>query len=322
MTTNTATLPVLSPLMGFDEASAIVVDFLKEHIPLGYWAVTRYDGYRQLYLEVRDDVYGVGPGDSHAWDDSFCVHMLAGDGPQIAPDAMAVPAYRAAPVGKAIDIGAYVGIPIVKGSGEVFGTLCGLDPAAQPEELEGNAALLALLSNLLTMILDVDLARSEEARKRERAEIAADTDALTGLLNRRGWERAMALEEDRFRRFGHPGSVIVIDLDRLKVINDTQGHQAGDDYIRRAGQTLKDCLSREDYIARLGGDEFAIMATDATPEESAAIVDRIYAEFAAAGVAGSIGCAPYTIVAGFPGAFDAADKAMYEEKRRRRASEG
>jgi len=59
--------------------------------------------------------------------------------------------------------------------------------------------------------------------------------------------------QDRFRRFGHPGSVIVIDLDRLKVINDTQGHQAGDDYIRRAGQTLKDCLSREDYIARLGG---------------------------------------------------------------------
>lgn len=129
----------------------------------------------------------------------------------------------------------------------------------------------------------------------------------------------MAVEEDRYRRFGHPGAVVVIDLDRLKDINDTQGHQAGDDYIRLAGQTLKACLSEYDYVSRLGGDEFAIMVTDATPEQADAVVERIYTAFEAAGVAGSIGCAPYTIVAGFPGAFEAADQAMYVEKRRRRS---
>ena len=53
--------------MGFDEASAAVVDYLKSVLPLGFWAVTRYDGVRQLYLEVRDDAYGLGPGGSHLW---------------------------------------------------------------------------------------------------------------------------------------------------------------------------------------------------------------------------------------------------------------
>ena len=317
-----AALPAITPTMGFDEASRIVVDFLKDHVPMGYWAVTRYDGYRQLYLEVRDDVYGLGPGGSHAWSDSFCVHMVDGKGPQIAPDAASVPAYASAPVGQAIDIGSYVGIPIVQGDGQLFGTICGLDPSTQDEALEEHSGLLTLLSNLLSMILDADRARTDAQRLAERAEIAAETDVLTGLLNRRGWDRAMEMEEDRYRRFGDPGAVIVIDLDQLKEINDTQGHAAGDTYIRTAGRTLAESLPEYDYIARIGGDEFGIMATETTPEQTTKVVARINAAFEAAGVAGAIGAAPYTIVAGFPGAFEAADKAMYEEKRRRRAAAG
>ena len=77
--------PTARPGLGFDEASAAVIDYLKSVLPLGFWAVTRYDGVRQLYLEVRDDAYGLGPGGSHLWTDSMCIDTVAGRTPSIAP---------------------------------------------------------------------------------------------------------------------------------------------------------------------------------------------------------------------------------------------
>jgi diguanylate cyclase len=318
--TTTVPMPALTATMSFDEASRIVLDYLTAHVPMGLWAVSRYDGEQQLFLEVADTGYGIASGDAVPWSDTLCTRMTRGDGPQIAPDAMAIPAYAAAPTAQRIEIGAYVGIPIRRGDGDLFGVLCGIDRSAQPsDELESHAPLLALFSSLLTMILEADLARTAQQRAVEQAELAAETDVLTGLLNRRGWERAIALEESRYRRFGDPGSVIVVDLDRLKDINDTLGHAEGDRHIVRAAGALRESLRSYDHLARLAGDEFAVIASGTTPEQTQGVVDRIYAGLAEAGVAGSVGAAPYTIVAGFPGAFARADAAMYAEKQRRRA---
>lgn len=320
--TTSATPPQLSPDMSFGEASRLVVDYLREAIPLGYWAVTRYDGDRQLYLEVSDEVYGTAPGDSHPWADSLCVRMQAGRGPQVAPDTMAVPAYAQAPVARELAIGAYVGIPILRQDEELFGTLCGLDPVAHGEELERHAPLLQMLGTLLSMVLAADLARTVLEREREQARTEATTDALTGLLNRRGWDLAVEAEEARCRRFGDPSSVLVIDLDRLKEINDAEGHTAGDAHIVRAAEALTSCVRGFDHVARIGGDEFAVVVTGMTPTDTTELAARIHATFEAIGVSGSIGHAPYTIVAGFPGAFAAADAAMYEQKRERRGTPG
>ena len=314
--------PTARPGMGFQEASAAVVDYLKSVLPMGFWAVTRFDGSRQLYLEVRDDSYGLGAGGSHDWDDSFCVNMVAGKTPRIAPDAMSIPEYAAAGVAKKIDIGAYVGIPITRGDGELFGTLCGLDPSPKSDEMLQHAPLLEILGVLLSTILDADLERTSQARLLERAEMAAESDPMTGLFNRRGWDRYMEIEEARFRRFGDPGSVIVIDLDGLKEVNDTLGHQAGDELIELAGSVIRDVIRDCDIAARLGGDEFGVIASNAAPADCDLLVARILTGFHDAGVSGSIGHAAYTVVAGFPGAFAAADEAMYAEKKRRRAALG
>lgn len=300
----------------------MVVDYLKAEVPLGYWAVTRYDGTDQLYLEVRDDSYGTAAGDSHPWSESFCQHMVEGRGPQVAPDAMAVPAYASTGVATKVPIGAYVGIPIASPDGGLFGTLCGLDPNVRSDELERHAPLLTILSGLLSMVLAADLARTELERERERAVTEATMDVLTGLLNRRGWEAAVTAEEARHRRFGDPSVVMVIDLDRLKEINDTQGHEAGDRHIVRAARAIRSCLRETDYAARIGGDEFALIATSTTPTAASSLVARIHTALDDEGVSGSIGHAPYTIVAGFPGAFAEADAAMYEQKRERRGMPG
>ena len=310
--------PALPPTRSFDEASRAVLEFLQEHIPMGFWAVTRYDGEAQLYLEVRDSAYGLGPGGSHRWADSFCQHMVTGATPQITGDAMAVPQYAAAGVSQQVPIGSYVGMPISWSQGKLFGTLCGLDPATKGDALDGHEPLLHLLTSLLGSVLEADLARVEADRALERALVEGETDHLTGLLNRRGWDRLLQLEEARNKRFGDPVSVIIIDLDRLKLVNDRHGHAAGDEYIRRAGDAIRGAVRSSDIVARLGGDEFGIVAPRTGPTEAQEVVRRITRSFDAARVSGSIGAAPYTIVAGFPGACRDADSAMYAEKQRRR----
>ena len=172
---------------------------------------------------------------------------------------------------------------------------------------------------LLSVILDADLERTRQARARERAEMAAESDPLTGLFNRRDWDRYMANEESRSRRFGDPGAVVVIELDSLKAVNATLGQAAGHELIKAAGRVLLDTVSGSDIVARLGGGEFGVIASKVVPEQCEHLVDRIVTGFEQAGVSGSIGHLPYTIAAGFLGAFADAGAAMYEQKLRRQA---
>jgi diguanylate cyclase (GGDEF)-like protein len=313
-------LPSLTPGMSFDDASAAVVGYLKEALPLGFWSVTRCVDDRQVYLAVRDDTYGNRPGDFAPWSDTLCQYMLSGAAPQIAPDAMAVPVFAAADVASRITIGAYVGVPITLADGQLFGTLCGFDPLPQGDELLAAAPLLQVLTMLLSTVLDADLQRTEAAREMERVELESETDALTGLYNRRGWDRILTVEDERYRRFGDPASVIILDLDRLKTINDTAGHEAGDTYLRLTADTLRGSVRDSDVLARLGGDEFGVIAVKTTAALTATLLERLDRALARAGVSGSFGHAPYTITAGFAGAWRAADAAMYAEKSRRRVS--
>lgn len=143
--------PLLSPSSAtpFEQASSAMLDYLQWAVPMGFWAVTSCDGGRQRYLAVRDGAYGLGVGDSHAWSDSLCQHMVTGKTPEIAPDVTAIPQYREAGVRATRTIGAYVGVPIRRADGSLFGTLCGLDPTAQKAELRGQQPLLDLLVMLL-----------------------------------------------------------------------------------------------------------------------------------------------------------------------------
>jgi diguanylate cyclase (GGDEF)-like protein len=312
-------LPALCASTDFNTACQEVLDYLSNVVPMGYWSVSRYDGTDQLYLAVRDTAYGKVAGDRHAWSDSFCQYATTGEAPQIAPDAMSVPQYAAAGVSQELPIGSYIGIPLRRADGELFGTICGLDPSIKPAELESHAPLLDLLARLLGMILEADSARAAQARALEQAEARAETDHLTGAVNRRGWERYLALEQERYRRFGDPGSVIVVDLDGLKTINDTQGHSAGDRYLQTAATVLQAATRSTDLVARLGGDEFGVLAAAATAAQTENLLTRLRRALEDAGVACSMGYAPYSFGGGLRGAWRAADAAMYADKQQRRS---
>jgi diguanylate cyclase (GGDEF)-like protein/PAS domain S-box-containing protein len=178
-------------------------------------------------------------------------------------------------------------------------------------------------AHFLSQIEDITARRRYEARLQQ----MADHDPLTGLLNRRAYERRLEEHLALGERYGHEGAVLVLDLDDFKQVNDTLGHSAGDELIVRIAGALAGRLRESDTLARLGGDEFAILLPTggrADAERVAnSLLDTVRQERAARGpggrerpVSASIGVAPLDSAANL-GAEDAlinADLAMYDAK--------
>lgn len=106
-------------------------------------------------------------------------------------------------------------------------------------------------------------------------EEAALTDHLTGLANRRRFERQLEREVARMERYGHPFSLLMIDIDSFKDLNDSFGHDAGDEAIRRLSKVLREGTRGIDLAARIGGEEFAVLLVETTKERGFEVAERL-----------------------------------------------
>jgi diguanylate cyclase (GGDEF)-like protein len=106
----------------------------------------------------------------------------------------------------------------------------------------------------------------------------AMSDSLTGLLNRRAFDELLSREMRRHRFTGASLSLILVDIDRFKDVNDTYGHNEGDAVIRQTGETLRIGIRPSDSLARYGGEEFAVLLPDANSELAVAIAERLRTE--------------------------------------------
>ncbi|MBK8857580.1 MAG: GGDEF domain-containing response regulator [Opitutaceae bacterium] len=109
----------------------------------------------------------------------------------------------------------------------------------------------------------------------EALRMLATRDQLTGLLNRREFERILSEEKDRSRRFGQPFAVILADLDHFKSVNDRHGHPAGDEVLRQVAQRLQAAVRSVDRLTRIGGEEFAIVMPQADSSVAADSASRL-----------------------------------------------
>jgi len=144
----------------------------------------------------------------------------------------------------------------------------------------GAVALLAgatLAASLATLRREHDALLRREADALRMAEL----DDLTGLGNYRMFMRALTAEVARSRRYEDPFSLVLLDLDGFKAINDDLGHLAGDDALRLVAVALRDALREEDVCCRQGGDEFAVIAVRAGEDEARELAERLTQAIAA-----------------------------------------
>lgn len=128
-----------------------------------------------------------------------------------------------------------------------------------------------LIFFLFTTHVLSNLKRSLESEHR-----LSRTDHLTGLLNRLSFYELLGRELKRSRRYAHPVTLLYLDADDFKAVNDSRGHQAGDRVIRTIGSTLRETLRDTDLIARIGGDEFCVVLPETDGTRAAAVCSVLH----------------------------------------------
>jgi diguanylate cyclase (GGDEF)-like protein len=185
--------------------------------------------------------------------------------------------------------------------------------------------LIARLGNARRII------RLEQALRRalDQKRQMANTDALTGAYSRRYLERQLSLELERTRRLNHRVSVLLLDIDHFKRINDRYGHAIGDEVLRSTYRRLRGLLPRAcDWIARYGGEEFLVVLTDTDLRGAEIVAQRLVAGMAEAPIETSVGPVAVTISVGgaeaaqiltndlsFTRLLEIADHCLYASKR-------
>jgi len=161
----------------------------------------------------------------------------------------------------------------------------------------------------------------ENKRLFEEIQRLAVTDALTGLYNRHKMQDSLETEVERAKRYSRPLSIIMIDMDKLKALNDSFGHAAGDVALKLVAKSIQRSIRKVDLGTRFGGDEFIVLLPEADRDEAAAVAKRIReaisaVEFESGKLSVSMGVVQWHV--GFDTSKDfvhAADEAMYLAKR-------
>ncbi len=180
-----------------------------------------------------------------------------------------------------------------------------------------------LLLRLKRVLKERDLTQ-ERVRMMEKLQKLAITDGLTKLHNSRSFYSQIEVEVDRFNRYKHPLSLLLLDIDHFKHYNDTCGHLEGDKVLVRISQIIRSCLRKLDTAYRYGGEEFTVILPETTCEEASNVAERIRIAVKAEKfdpdnqddiiITISIGVTQYSPEEELSAFIQRADKAMYSSK--------
>ncbi len=305
----------------FSEATATVLDLLARQLPDCAVFVTYHDQEAGLLriVDVRGpSIFGVNKGQTLALPKAGVRGRPIDPAPAILADEQIQNA------------DSFLGIPLELGDGSHFGSLCVISAVAKRfhrDEID----LLSVLGRVIAN--EIDRERKEVELKRRNADLTehaerlrtdAFTDALTGIANRRGFERALVREWRLSRRGTVESYLVLIDLDGFKAVNDNFGHAAGDRVLGLCAQALQEAARGTDVVGRIGGDEFAaILIGCESDDDAVAYRERAhltlerYLKGEQARVSFSAGHQQLSSSPSPVRALELADQAMYWQKRQR-----
>ena len=295
------------------------------------------------YASNRDERFVIPEGLTVPWADTLCKRALE-EGRACTTD---VPArWGDSVAARALGITTYVSAPVRTEAGALLGTLCAASAGAHEMSPEVQS-VLALFSKLIGSFIERERLVEQLSVANAQLMAFALTDALTGLPNRRALVDELERMLARAARDGRCVLVGLVDMDGFKGINDTYGHDGGDEFLKEAARRLSGSLRAGDVLGRIGGDEFLIVGpgphigragnepglpVDGCPIRQA---ERAMQQRAAASTVGlfeltharlQYGGASVGVAAVEPASADAAcamrlaDARMYEAKRERRAA--
>lgn len=194
-------------------------------------------------------------------DISFCGHAILCDEIFTVPDAALDPRFSDNPlVTDAPNIRFYAGCPISESNGSKLGALCLIDQSPRDFDEEDKLLLRDLACLVEQEIVAIQLATLDE---------------LTMIANRRGFEVLSQQAMSLCKRMNGAATIVFIDLDKFKLINDTYGHAEGDYALQVFSNILRDVFRNSDVIGRIGGDEFAVLLTMASASETEEMIHRL-----------------------------------------------
>lgn len=257
-------------------------------------------------------------GSTMDWSDSMCRRAFL-SGIEHTSDVPAT--YPGSLGGDVLGMRSFLVVPILD-EGRTLGTLCGASRSSVPVA-DKTLRQLELIAESLAMQLVKHVDHSRDRRRAQDAEILAYTDSLTGLANHRAFTSRLEEELARSGRHGTPVSVLAMDVDSFKAVNDTYGHEGGNGVLVALADVLRNAARVEDIPARLGGDEFALLLPHTEERGARMTAARIADTFREATVA--LG-RPVTLSVGVASTTSTsrralmvtADEELYERKRRRR----
>lgn len=242
----------------FDKLTQLVQDVLE--VPIA--AVSLIDSERQWFKSI----VGLSTCETSR-EVSFCAYAIRKHEPLVVPDATQDPRFANNPlVTGAPWVRSYLGIPLETPDGYNLGALCAID--TKPRSFD--ASQIAVMQSFAELVMN-------ELELRQ----IAMTDALTGAISRLGWMQAAEGEFLRAARYGTEASMIVLDVDYFKKVNDCHGHPAGDAVLRSLTEICRAEIRDSDVLGRLGGEEFAILLPETETGGALELAERLRARIAA-----------------------------------------